>query len=93
MIIDDVNIMSTWVWAHSSWFGVMATKYENITSIPPMYTRKISSAIQEDMNAAYDIASSRAISKMVIPILRGLEAINMVVVVINRSPVIDKSML
>jgi len=41
MIIDGViNIMvlrrtKRWVWAHRFWLGMMATKYENITSIPP----------------------------------------------------------
>lgn len=52
-------------------FGLVAMKYENIISIPPMQIRKIKNDIQVENNVANRIAANIAIIKIHSPSCRG----------------------
>ena len=47
-VIATLTMIVMYVFLNSCWFGDRATKYENITSMPPAYRRKISSATQDE---------------------------------------------
>lgn len=51
-VIAVLTIIVMYVFLNSCWFGDRATKYENITNMPPAYRRKISNATQDERVAA-----------------------------------------
>lgn len=50
--IAALTMIVMYVFLNTCWFGVRATKYENITNMPPAYRRKISNATQDERVAA-----------------------------------------
>ena len=61
------------------WFGIIDTKQENITNIPPIQIRKIKNANHEDIDTLTTIDRNNAIIRIINPNVNGLIVIKIVV--------------
>lgn len=91
-MIDSV-IINIMFMMQRFWFEIRATKYENITSIPPIQIRKIRNATHDDIEQENVIARTRDIIKIIIPIDIGFRARNIEnaiedIVIINNVKII-----